>query len=207
MVMYFHRQIIIKLILIISLTSLQARIGEERLTFEKRLNISGGYQYRSENVLSNRKRGMPYNKFSDFLPAQSEIRIYYKTLDGRKPLAKDIQPNKMLEGWDVHVVFVGGKSVLELYRRSSNMNELEFSALLKLQAGNSFWEKKEQVNEGDPPIVSAFSFDYERNDKLTRARKVGSSQLLFFSSQFDMFLAESFRQSQMDALPQSIKGF
>jgi hypothetical protein len=205
--MVFHQQIIIHLVFIICSFSLQARIGEDRLTFEKRLNISGGYQYRSENVLSNRKRGMPYNKFSDFLPAQSEIRIYYKTLDGRKPLAKDIQTNKMLEGWDVHVVFVGGKSVLELYRRSSNMNELEFTALLKLQAGNSFWEKKEQVKEGDPPLVSAFSFDYERNDKLMRARKIGSSQIIFFSSQFDVFLAEGYKQSQMDALPQSIKGF
>jgi hypothetical protein len=205
--MVFHQQIIIHLVFIICSFSLQARIGEDRLTFEKRLNISGGYQYRSENVLSNRKRGMPYNKFSDFLPAQSEIRIYYKTLDGRKPLAKDIQTNKMLEGWDVHVVFVGGKSVLELYRRSSNMNELEFTALLKLQAGNSFWEKKEQVKEGDPPLVSAFSFDYERKDKLMRARKIGSSQLIFFSSQFDVFLAEGYKQSQMDALPQSIKGF
>jgi hypothetical protein len=205
--MVFHRQIIIQLIFIICSFSIQARIGEDRLTFEKRLNSSGGYQYRSENVLSNRKRGMPYNKFLDLMPAQSEIRIYYKTLDGRKPLSKDIQTNRMLEGWDIHVVFVGGKSVLELYRRSSNMNELEFTALLKLQAGNSFWEKKEQVKEGDPPLVSAFSFDYERNDKLMRARKVGSSQLIFFSSQFDVFLAEGYKQSQMDALPQSIKGF
>jgi hypothetical protein len=205
--MVFHRQIIIQLIFIICSFSIQARIGEDRLTFEKRLNSSGGYQYRSENVLSNRKRGMPYNKFLDLMPAQSEIRIYYKTLDGRKPLSNDIQTNRMLEGWDIHVVFVGGKSVLELYRRSSNMNELEFTALLKLQAGNSFWEKKEQVKEGDPPLVSAFSFDYERNDKLMRARKVGSSQLIFFSSQFDVFLAEGYKQSQMDALPQSIKGF
>jgi hypothetical protein len=40
-----------------------------------------------------------------------------------------------------------------------------------------------------------------------RARKIGSSQLIFFSSQFDVFLAEGYKQSQMDALPQSIKGF
>ena len=156
--MVFHQQIIIHLVFIICSFSLQARIGEDRLTFEKRLNISGGYQYRSENVLSNRKRGMPYNKFSDFLPAQSEIRIYYKTLDGRKPLAKDIQTNKMLEGWDVHVVFVGGKSVLELYRRSSNMNELEFTALLKLQAGNSFWEKKRTSKRRGPSTSFRIQF-------------------------------------------------
>ena len=92
------------------------RVGEDRLTLEQRLNISGGYQYRQESVIQNRQRGMPYNKFIDFFPNQTEIRIYYKTLDGRKPLSKDILPNKMLEGWDVHIHYIAGKSVFELYR-------------------------------------------------------------------------------------------
>ena len=81
------------------------RIGEDRLAFEQRLNVSGGYQYREESVLSNRKRGMPYLKYLDFLPSRSELRIYYKTLDGRKPLAKEIKVSSMLEGWDIHVIF------------------------------------------------------------------------------------------------------
>ena len=115
--------LLIIFLLSVSLNEILARIGEERLQLEQRLNISGGFQYREENVLSNRKRGMPYQKYLDYLPDRTEIRIYYKTLDGRKPLAKEIKASGMLEGWDVHVIYVEGKSVLEIYRRSSSINE------------------------------------------------------------------------------------
>ena len=80
------RLIILSLIFIL-LSPIYARIGEERLELEKRLNVSGGLQYREERVLSNRRRGMPYQKYLDYLPERSEIRVYYKTLDGKKPVA------------------------------------------------------------------------------------------------------------------------
>tara|TARA_B100002019_G_scaffold191399_1_gene165551 strand:+ start:19 stop:630 length:612 start_codon:yes stop_codon:yes gene_type:complete len=182
------------------------RIGEDRLAFEQRLNVSGGYQYREESVLSNRKRGMPYLKYLDFLPSRSELRIYYKTLDGRKPLAKEIKVSSMLEGWDIHVIFVEGKSVFEIYRRSSKINEFEFSALLRIQTENSFWEKASEIQDQDAP-ETAFGFDYMRNDKKLRAKRMGSSSLLFLSTQFDKFLNQEFKKEQMEALPLSIKGF
>ena len=47
----------------------------------------------------------------------------------------------MLEGWDIHVIFVEGKSVFEIYRRSSKINEFEFSALLRIQTENSFGKR------------------------------------------------------------------
>ena len=190
----------------VSLNEILARIGEERLQLEQRLNISGGFQYREENVLSNRKRGMPYQKYLDYLPDRTEIRIYYKTLDGRKPLAKEIKASGMLEGWDVHVIYVEGKSVLEVYRRSSSINEFEFSALLRLQTGQSFWEKRQTGDENETPIT-AFGFDYERNDKKLRAKKMGANTLLICSTPFDQFLKKQFQEEQMESLPASIKGF
>ncbi len=194
------------LLFLVSHSEIFARIGEDRLQLEQRLNISGGFQYREENVLSNRKRGMPYQKFLDFLPERAEIRIYYKTLDGRKPLAKEIKASGMLEGWDVHVIYVEGKSVLEIYRRSSSINEFEFSALLRLQTGQSFWEKRQTSGENEEP-VTAFGFDYERNDKKLRAKKMGANTLLICSTPFDQFLRKQFQDEQMESLPASIKGF
>ena len=47
---------------------LNARIGEERLALERRLLKSGGYQYRDEKVIENRRKGMPYIKFEEFFP-------------------------------------------------------------------------------------------------------------------------------------------
>ena len=194
------RLIILSLIFIL-LSPIYARIGEERLELEKRLNVSGGLQYREERVLSNRRRGMPYQKYLDYLPERSEIRVYYKTLDGKKPVAKEMKASGMLEGWDVHIIFVEGKSVLEIYRRSSSINEFEFSALLRLQTGQSFWEKRDTNDENDE-TVTAFGFDYERNDK-----KLGSNMMLICSAPFDKFIKQEFLDTQMESLPASIKGF
>ena len=198
--------LLIIFLLSVSLNEILARIGEERLQLEQRLNISGGFQYREENVLSNRKRGMPYQKYLDYLPDRTEIRIYYKTLDGRKPLAKEIKASGMLEGWDVHVIYVEGKSVFEIYRRSSSINEFEFAALLRLQTGQSFWEKRQTGGENETPIT-AFGFEYERNDKKLRAKKMGANTLLICSTPFDQFLKKQFQEEQMESLPASIKGF
>ncbi|MAK46817.1 MAG: hypothetical protein CMI24_06145 [Opitutae bacterium] len=199
------RLIILSLIFIL-LSPIYARIGEERLELEKRLNVSGGLQYREERVLSNRRRGMPYQKYLDYLPERSEIRVYYKTLDGKKPVAKEMKASGMLEGWDVHIIFVEGKSVLEIYRRSSSINEFEFSALLRLQTGQSFWEKRDTNDENDE-TVTAFGFDYERNDKKLRAKKLGSNMMLICSAPFDKFIKQEFLDKQMESLPASIKGF
>ena len=46
-----------------------------------------------------------------------------------------------------------------------------------------------------------------RNDKKLRAKRMGSSSLLFLSTQFDKFLNQEFKKEQMEALPLSIKGF
>ena len=199
------RLIILSLIFIL-LSPIYARIGEERLELEKRLNVSGGLQYREERVLSNRRRGMPYQKYLDYLPEHSQIRVYYKTLDGKKPVAKEMKASGMLEGWDVHIIFVEGKSVLEIYRRSSSINEFEFSALLRLQTGQSFWEKRDTNDENDE-TVTAFGFDYERNDKKLRAKKLGSNMMLICSAPFDKFIKQEFLDKQMESLPASIKGF
>ena len=51
----------------------------------------------------------------------------------------------MLEGWNLHILFVQGKSVIELYKRSDRITEFEFIQLLNLQSGNSFWEKKAKM--------------------------------------------------------------
>ena len=159
---------------------LDARIGDERLALEKRLLRSGGYQYREENVLSNRRKGMPYVKFEEYFPDRADLRIYYKTVDGRKPLSKDIKTSSMLEGWNLHVLYVQGQSVMEVYRRSEIITEFEFIHLLNLQSGSSFWEKKSD-KELDENEFSTFGFDLQRNDKLLRAKKIGSNAVMILS--------------------------
>ena len=185
---------------------LNARIGEERLALERRLLKSGGYQYRDEKVIENRRKGMPYIKFEEFFPDRADLRIYYKTIDGRKPLSKDIKTSTMLEGWNLHVLFAQGKSVMEVYKRSEKITEFEFIHLLNLQSGNSFWEKKtdKELNDGE---YSTFGFDMQRNDKALRAKKLGSNTVMIFSAGFDHLMKKSIREEQMEIAPESIDGF
>ena len=185
---------------------LDARIGDERLALEKRLLRSGGYQYREEKVLSNRRKGMPYVKFEEYFPDRADLRIYYKTVDGRKPLSKDIKTSSMLEGWNLHVLYVQGKSVMEVYRRSEIITEFEFIHLLNLQSGSSFWEKKSD-KELDENEFSTFGFDLQRNDKLLRAKKIGSNAVMIFSSGFDHLIKKMIREDQMENAPSSTEGF
>ena len=49
---------------------LNARIGEERLALERRLLKSGGYQYRDEKVIENRRKGMPYINLKNSFPIE-----------------------------------------------------------------------------------------------------------------------------------------
>ncbi|NBQ01953.1 MAG: hypothetical protein EBU27_01745 [Opitutae bacterium] len=185
---------------------LEARIGDDRLTLEKRLLRSGGYQYRDEQVLANRRKGMPYIKFEEYFPDRADLRIYYKTTDGRKPLSKDIKTSNMLEGWNLHVLYVQGKSVLEIYKRSEKISEFEFIHLLNLQSNGSFWEKKSD-KELEDNEYSTFGFELQRNDKMLRAKKIGSNAVMVFSSGFDHLLKKTIRDDQMENAPSSTDGF
>ena len=185
---------------------LEARIGETRLTIEKRLLKSGGYQYREDKILLNRKRGMPYSKYEEYFPEKADLRIYYKTIDGRKPLSKDVRASGMLEGWNLHILFVQGKSVIELYKRSDRITEFEFIHLLNLQSGNSFWEKKSE-NDLEPGQFSTFGFDFQRNDQVLRAKKMGTNTVMIFSTSFDHLMKKNIREEQMNDAPSSVDGF
>ena len=185
---------------------LEARIGETRLTIEKRLLKSGGYQYREDKILLNRKRGMPYSKFEEYFPEKADLRIYYKTIDGKKPLSKDVKASGMLEGWNLHILFVQGKSVIELYKRSDRITEFEFIHLLNLQSGNSFWEKKSE-NDLEPGQFSTFGFDFQRNDQVLRAKKMGTNTVMIFSTSFDHLMKKNIREEQMNDAPSSVDGF
>ena len=185
---------------------LEARIGETRLTIEKRLLKSGGYQYRDDKILLNRKRGMPYSKFEEYFPEKADLRIYYKTIDGKKPLSKDVRASGMLEGWNLHILFVQGKSVIELYKRSDRITEFEFIQLLNLQSGNSFWEKKSE-NDLEPGQFSTFGFDFQRNDQVLRAKKMGTNTVMIFSTSFDHLMKKNIREEQMNDAPSSVDGF
>ena len=186
----------------------EARIGESASTIERRIYSNGGIKYRDDAILESRTRGMPYAKYMQYMPGSVNVSIYFKTHDGRKPKSSDMESNRMKAGWDLHVVYVDGKSVLEVYKRSQGMSEFEFNQLMMLQS-SSGWQKvdKKQAAEGELPPPSAFGYTMESRDGSIRAKKLGGDSVLFVTPEADQGLAVEQLRDLQDMAPLSIQGF
>ena len=188
-----------------------ARVGESRAAFENRLFKNGGISYRNRNERESRRKGGPYTSYLKYLGNSAEVRIYFKSDDGRELTQSDVDNRSLGSGWEVHVLYVRGKSVLELYKRTGSISEYEMNALLGILGDGAYWKKveKTQVIEGEPEEeepVSAFGFDYLRSDEAVRAKKSGGG-LMVFQKQLDEFLAKQHESKLIQSAPQSVQGF
>jgi hypothetical protein len=190
--------------LLACLPSAQARIGESMSTIESRLLRSGGIVYRDDVTELNRQRGMPYVAHLELM-TDTKLRIYFKSADGSKPKSSDMDPKRSSPGWDIHVLYVGDRSVLEVYKRSGGMTTSEFNQLLKLHAGDSYWKKLGRPAQGEKRL-SIFGCDMEREDGVVRA-KGGGSMLLLVTRELDEGLARRKAQQEESDAPTSLMGF
>lgn len=190
--------------------TVEARIGESRDSLERRLLNAGGIVYRDDVVEANRRRSMPYLKFLEFIPDSVDVRIYYKTIDGRKPKSSDMEEKRVHPGWDIHVLYIRGVSMLEVYKRSQPMTDPEMKLLLATLAQGSYWKKVDTTAAeaaGEEKKVSAFGFDMERNDGKVRGKKVGQTTVMIFDAALDTRLAKMQVEDDQERAPTSINGF
>ena len=185
--------------------SADARINERRESIERRLFASGGIVYRNDEIESSRRRGMPYMQYFQYFPSSANIRIYFKTSDGRRPTSSELDQRRMAAGWDLHVVYVDGKSVIELYQRSKGMTDFEFNHLLNLHTEGGYW--KRPTKEEKEELVSAFGVDMVRSDGRVRAKKLGGDKLIFVEVETDKLLAEMNTNELLQSAPISVEGF
>ncbi|MDQ8194976.1 hypothetical protein QEH59_11105 [Coraliomargarita sp. SDUM461004] len=185
--------------------TVDARIGERRESIERRLFGSGGIVYRDEDIESSRRKGMPYLKYFDYLPSSSDIRIYFKTADGRRPASSELEEKRIAAGWDLHVIYVNGESRIEVYKRSQAITEPELNHLLALHAEGSFWKRLSK--EEKAKVVSAFEFDMVRDDGRVRAKKLGGNAIMFFDTEVDTRLAAMNTSDLQEKAPMSVEGF
>lgn len=191
-------------ILLFAVPALQARIGESRATIERRLTSAGGIIYRDDAIESARIKGKPYAAFFELIPASADLRIYFKTADGRKPTSSELNARGMGAGWDLHVLYVEGESVMEFYERSTSMSDFEFNRLLAVHAEGSYWERLKRDDERE---LSAFGYEMRRADGAVRARRTGRTAMLFVDAAFDSDLAEMKDADLQQKAPISIEGF
>ncbi len=200
----FRLTLVFCLLVTLASSESQARIGESRSVIERRLFSSGGIVYRDDDIELARQRGKPYLQFLELMPDSFDLRIYFKTEDGREPSSSELNAKRMGPGWDLHVVYVSGKSVLEYYERSQALTQFEFNQLLAVHAGGSYWKK---LAKGDKKEPSAFGYEMERADGTARARRMGGNGLLLVDAKFDTKLAEMNEADKQEKAPVSVQGF
>ena len=177
---------------------ISARIGDSKSNLESRLLKANGIVLREDSLLENRQTGMPYLEYEEYYPKPYDVRLYFKPADGRRP--------KPLDGWELHVLYVKGNSVLEVYKKTSDITEFEIKHLLVLQAGKSFWQESTPEDLPDGKF-SALGFDLARDDGQLRAKKLGSRAIMIFRTQTDEFFHTAQQKDQTQLAPESIEGF
>ena len=121
----------------------------------------------------------------------------------------------MLPGWDLHVVYINGKSFIELYERSPKMTEQESNMLLLLQGDGKRWSKREADGLAAEEVadtaaarkkLTAFGFQMVRNDGVVRAKKMGNG-ILFVDAEKDAKFAHARVDERNSDAPESVNGF
>ena len=192
------------IIVLFSSTISLARIGEEKAKLEVRLFRSGGLIIKNDELVAQKQKGTPYMKFIDYLPESTEIKIYFKTFDGKRPKYPELK-HKIPEGWILHVLYYKNVSMLEYYQKSEVIDEFEQSNLLDIQKLNSFWVQRKKEDKGKQN--GCFDFDFMRDDQRVKVKLLGKSSILFVMNEFDEALSTAKDNTLQKSAPQSVKGF
>ena len=143
----------------------EIKVGDQKSNLEIRLFRAGGLKIKEERFIKQKERGIPCLKFADFFPDKADTLLYFKPTDGRQPKPKDLEKG-IPAGWNLHVVYYKGISMIRNYQKTGGINEFEKNTILDLQKGNSFWLKKDQSQPSNTPLVlNTTSFEKTRSVK------------------------------------------
>jgi hypothetical protein len=198
--------------------ALHARIGETQDVLEKRILRPGlGKLYpRMTDASKDKDRDRPRKKEEDplkdvraFLPSEATQGLYWKSA-----VANQLSNET---GWKIDIVYVGGRSALEVYKRVGDaLSEFEVRGLLSVNKGGSSWKKSASDGGG----VKGIGYDYELEDGSMRAKQQPDC-LIVFSTKLDNYVmqqqvaAKELRDTQREQLkkeqslkaPESLAGF
>jgi hypothetical protein len=209
MILALRRVACIGVLLALGVT-VEGRVGETREALEARLLAAEGARAYPRSANEAKMRDMPYVGMMRLFPAELELVVYHKTADGTRASAMKMRDERFPAGWDFHVFYARGVSVLEVYRRNgADLSAAEVERLLAVNRDGEAW-RRGSPNDEKP---SAFGFAFEREDGTVRARQQGPHLLVFLTTLDAMLakqLAEERRkreESQREAAPDSVSGF
>jgi hypothetical protein len=135
-----------------------------------------------ERERERQRKEYPLTPFVDFLPTAAE--------DWREQIFwKSAVPKQLSNenGWRVHVHYLKGRSVLELYRRVGvGLNDFEINAILARVRGNQTWRRVAKKDN----VETLLGYDFELGDAeggTLRARRQGD-WLMVYHKRLDEYL-------------------
>ncbi len=96
-----------------------ARIGENKNALENRLlsKTTGGLEYETKEFREREALELPYRDLLLIFPRDTAEGFYFSRLDGKKAIPADVVKQDALNGWEIHICYYKGVSVLEFYRK------------------------------------------------------------------------------------------
>ncbi len=200
-----------------------ARVGESESRIERRITEGRRGVVLKDEQLNEalRDRNAPLKAFAGAIERAASSAmltykhvVYFKRADTDLIRQKDLDSRRMsLPGWDVHVIYVKGRSVAEGYRRAgTGLSEAEVQALLTLQKGGGHWQEVQgMTNEaleplGLEPKGRLFKPTYLRSDGRLAA-SVTNATIAFYDVDFHRNLKLMLIAAETDLAPVSVSGF
>lgn len=190
----------IALAFLLAAAPVQARIGDTPDQMSARMlqpDLGRIFTWPREMTPRERERQMresPIGPFAHLLPTSAEDwreQIFWKSAL-RKQLSNE-------DGWRVHVYYLRGRSVLELYRRvGPSLNEFEVNAILARMRGQETWRRVAKDDNVDTIIGYDFELGAPGAESL-RARRQGDWLLVFHKRLDDYLVARKARWDESEA--------
>ena len=153
---------ILMYVLLLTLSTAFARIGETKQEIADRMfaKTQHAYVYNSKEDRLREALELPYKYKMLMFPDGAENFFLFKKDNNGTTAQGDTIAQHELYGWELHLVFYQGKSVMEFYRRHTDpMTIEEIEELMKTVASKSSNGKWQPVDFS--PVVKQWNFEHK----------------------------------------------
>ena len=172
-----------------------ARIGETKKDLESRLlsRTGGALEYDKKEEKKREAFDLPYRDLFLIMPREADHSFYFKRPDKVLAQSSDVVKQDDMYGWEVHVCYLNGKSVMEFYRRRGDKITFEeVAALMKLTAG------EDKV----PPVKWEALYPIDKTPLFTTR-----GNYIYFSDEFREDYPEQMPKSMAKQKPSEVECF